>query len=169
MAPKKLNNYQSEEVLARRLRFGTVTGTETETSQAFKDECDINRVLDRAKKGVGMAHLANYQKLYGDFQDFDGKTFEDMQIKLAEANTIFQDLPAHIRNEFDNQPGKFFEFVNNDENKDRLEEIFPVLANPHMDFPDVIGGLAKSIETLAAASSDAPTGTDASKGEVEGE
>lgn len=163
-----LNKKQSKSIQARRKIHGTDTGKETQTSQAFADECDINRVLDRAKKGIGLAHLANYQAQYADFSDMDHNTYEDMRFRLAEAETMFQDLPAHIRSEFDNNAGKFFEFVNDDKNKDRLEEIFPVLANPHKDFPDVIGGLADAVNTLAAASSNAATETDASETGTEG-
>jgi len=149
----------------RREKTWTNASEEGLTNQAFKDECDINRVLDRAKKGVGIAHLANYQGVYGDFSDMDANTYEAMVTNLANANSIFHDLGAELRAEFDNNPGKFFEFVNNPENKDRLEEIFPTLAAPGKQFPDVIGGLATAVEKLATASSNAPPGDGASEEE----
>ena len=133
------------------------------TKQSYLDQCNINRMMDRVKHGASLSHLANYGGEYGDFSDWDANTYEDMQIQLARANSMFEDLPAELRNEFENDPGKWLEFVNNPENKDRLEEIYPVLAAPGKQLPDVIGGLATAIEnlkledTVAAASTiDAP-------------
>ena len=136
------------------------------TKQSFVENCDINRIMDRAKKGASLSHLANFKGEYGDFSDWNEHTYEDMCNDMARAQTIFNDLPAELRNEFDNNPGKFLGFVNDPKNAERLEEIFPVLAEPGRQFPDVIGGLATTLEvlneTLAAPSSDGPSASDAS-------
>lgn len=131
------------------------------TKQSFVAQCDINHIMERAKKGASLSHLANFGGQYGDFSNWDEHTYENMLNDLSRANTIFADLPAELRNEFDNNVGKFMGFVNDPENKDRLEEIFPVLAEPGRQFPDVIGNLATQIETLnntvaAASTNDAP-------------
>ena len=129
------------------------------TKQTYLDQCDINRTMDRVKHGASLSHLANYGGEYGDFSDWDANTYEDMQIQLARANSMFEDLPAELRNEFENDPGKWLEFVNNPENKDRLEEIYPVLAAPGKQLPDVIGGLATAIENLKLEDTVAPAST----------
>lgn len=139
----------------------------TPVKQSFKDECDINRVLDRAKHGASLSHLLKHQGTYGDFSTWDERTYEDMQNQLARGVSIFNDLPAELRNEFNNNPGKFFQFVNDPANTDRLEDIFPALAAPGRQFPDVIGqqtaqALVSAVQQLATASSNAPTDTDAS-------
>ena len=54
--------------------------------QAFKDQCDINRILDKAKKTGVLSHVNKYEQHYGDFADFD---FEEAQIKLANAKASF--------------------------------------------------------------------------------
>ena len=36
------------------------------TNQTFKDECNINRVLDRAKTGATASHLLNHGGSYGE-------------------------------------------------------------------------------------------------------
>lgn len=135
----------------------TKGGPET-TNQAFKDECDINRVLDRSKHGASLSHLLNHGGSYGDFSTWNENTFEQMQIDYARGVSIFNDLPAELRSEFDHNPGKFFGFVNDPENTDRLEEIFPALAAPGRQFPDVVGEATatKILETLASLSSDGP-------------
>ena len=138
----------------KRLETATDCGGESITKQSFKDQCDINRVLDRARTGAGLSHLANYGGMYGDFSSWDERTYEDMQAQLANAVTIFNDLPAELRSvEFQNNPGKFFAFVNDPANADRLEELFPVLSQPGRQFPDVLGTIANTVtEAVAAAS-----------------
>ena len=144
----------------RRTRHATVNDDPELTVQSHKDNCNINRVLDRTKAGAGVSHLMKFAGQYGDFSDLDENSYEDMVTRLANARSIFEDLPAEIREEFGNNPGLFFKKVNDPEFKDRLEEIFPALAAPGRQFPDVLGQIPKAIQegfdTLAAASSDAP-------------
>ncbi len=126
------------------------------TKQAFKDECDINRVMDRARRGASLAHLAEHKGQYGDFSDFTEQKYEQMLNKIADAKTIFFDLPAELRqNEFQNNPGKFFEFVNNPENNDKLEELFPALSAPGRQLPDVVQGVITP-EPATPASTEPP-------------
>lgn len=128
--------------------------------QEHKTVCDINNVMLRAQTGAGLSHLARHGGEYGDFSHWDENTYENMQIEKARGVSIFNELPAELRAEFDNNPGKFFQFVNDPKNNDRLEELFPQLSQPGRQFPDIMGGLATSIdllnETLAAPSSDGP-------------
>lgn len=119
------------------------------TKQSFKDQTDLNRVLDRAGKGASLSHLMNYQGEYGDFSEFSEQYYEDMLNKLSRANTIFYDLPAEIRSEFNNNPGAFFAYVNNPENKDRLAELFPDLAQPGKQLPDVLGAATEALTAAA--------------------
>ncbi len=101
--------------------------TDGRTKQSFKDETDINKILKRAEKTGTISHLAKYEGTYGDFADFD--YFENLQ-KLTRGREIFDELPAEIRNEFKNSPGKFFDYVNDPGNVDRLGKLLPALAEP---------------------------------------
>ena len=139
-------------------RGGTVNSQPSRTKQSFKDQTDINRVLDRASKGASLSHLMNHQGSYGDFSDWSGETYETMLNKISRGNSIFYDLPAEVRSEFGNNPGAFFEFVNNPENSDRLEEIFPDLAKPGKQLPDVLGAATEAL--TAAAERLLPAGAD---------
>lgn len=104
------------------------------TKQAFKDECDIQKILAKAQKTGSIAHLTEHEGTYGDFAGYDLMEHAAM---LSRASEIFDDLPSEIRNEFSNEPAAFFEFVNDPENKDRLGELMPALAEPGSYFPDV--------------------------------
>ncbi len=97
------------------------------TKQSFKDETDINKIIQRAEKSGTISHLTKYQGAYGDFADFD--YFENLQ-KLTRGREIFDELPAELRNEFRGSPVKFFDYVNDPANKERLGELLPALAEP---------------------------------------
>lgn len=140
----------------KRLANGTITPEKSRTKQAFKDECDINRILDRAGRGASLSHLLNHSGQYGDFSDFTETTYDDMLQRISEARTIFYDLPAELRaNEFQNHPGKFFEFVNNPANNDKLEELFPAMAAPGRQLPSVVEGVITP-EPASPASAEPP-------------
>lgn len=106
------------------------------TKQAFKDETDINKLLSRAQKQGTLSHLAQHEHRYGDFSDFD---FFDAQVKLTAGREIFDALPSELRSEFHNSPAEFFEFVNDPDNRDQLEQKLPLLAAPGRQMLDVSG------------------------------
>ncbi len=104
------------------------------TKQSQKDECDINKLLERSAREGSLSHLDKYQARYGDFSDFD---FTEHAIKMAEGQTIFENLPAEVKKEFDQSPDKFFEFVTNPENVNDLPRLLPEIANRGEFFPPV--------------------------------
>lgn len=104
------------------------------THDAFKDQCDINKILEKAQQTGAVSHLSKYKETYGDYSDYDFFTHERM---LREGNAIFSDLPSEMRKEFNNNPQEFFDFVNKPDNADRLHVLFPKLAEPGKYFPDV--------------------------------
>ncbi len=101
--------------------------TDGRTKQSFRDETDINKIIQRAEKTGTISHLTKYKGVYADFADFD--YFGNLQ-KLTQGREIFDDLPAEIRNEFSGSPAKFFDYVNDPANIDRIEKLLPALAAP---------------------------------------
>ncbi len=97
------------------------------TKQAFKGQCDINKILCKAQKTGTISHLAKHEASYGDFSDFD---FLEAQTTLARANSIFDELPSELRREFHQSPSEFFEYANDPENVERLGQLLPQLAEP---------------------------------------
>ncbi len=118
------------------------------TKESYKDSTDINKILKKAQVTGSIAHLMKYpEAVYGEFAgDCDLLT---AQTRILKANTIFNDLPSEIRNEFDNDPLRFVTFCSDDENNERLAEIFPRLAEPGEYFPNPIerGALGAGIAT----------------------
>ncbi len=108
------------------------------TKQSFKDETDINKILQRAQKTGTISHLTKHQGRYADFSEFD--YFENLR-KLTEGRQIFDDLPSEIRNEFNQNPAEFFKYVNDPANKDDLMKKLPGLAAPGRQNLDVRGNI----------------------------
>ena len=89
------------------------------TKQAFKDSCDINKMLKKAQKSGSIAHLQKYPELvYGEFDgEFDLLTATQ---KIAKAGEIFAELPSEVRREFGNNAIEFVRFANDPENVGRM-------------------------------------------------
>lgn len=95
----------------------------SKVQQQFKDECDINNVMSKYKRtGVmrttvgrgGRAH-------FGDFRDVTD--YKSALEAVISADERFQGLPARLRERFGNNPGKFLNFVNNEENRDEAVKL----------------------------------------------
>lgn len=124
--------------------------TDGRTKQAFKDQTDINKLLARAAKGETLSHLAKHGAVYGDFSDIDDLlTAHD---RLQRGQAIFDRLPAEVKREFDQDVGKFYNFVNNPENRENLGEILPDLAKPGQQMP----APTRTPQTVAAEEQNAP-------------
>lgn len=104
------------------------------TKQAYAKDCDINAILKKAQRTGALSHLAQFGGVYGDFAGLD---FQTMQNQIAEANNIFERLPSEVRREFEGDPSKFFAYVNDPANVNRLAELLPAIAEPGSFFPRV--------------------------------
>lgn len=88
-----------------------VTGLECKdehlAQQQFKDECDINVIVERF--GVtGKLPLTTMQPMAGDFTSVEDFQSAVNSVKAAEAN--FMTLPSKIREKFLNRADKFVDF-----------------------------------------------------------
>ena len=71
---------------------------ESRTKQSFKDQTDINKLIQRAQVTGSIAHLEKHDKaIYGEF---DGYDMHQALQKLELAQEIFDDLPSELRREF---------------------------------------------------------------------
>lgn len=102
------------------LSFPDSEGKFGRTKQSFKDECDINNIMKRfARTGV-LDFAARQEPRYGDCT---GLEFTESMQRVAAANTMFHELPSHIRDRFKNSPAAFLDFVNNDANRVEAEKM----------------------------------------------
>lgn len=83
------------------------------TQQHFREECDINNILDRyAQTGIVPERHGAF---YGDFSE--GLEYREALDRLNSTQAEFDALPARTRDFFGNNPAKFLDFVSNPENK----------------------------------------------------
>lgn len=102
----KLKEHEAR--VRRRVQFAT--SGESLTLQSDMADANINNIIAKYRKGQLVDHVAKYQGEYGDFTEFPDNYHEAM-IKVAEANSMFESVPADIRTRFNNDPGEFLSFV----------------------------------------------------------
>lgn len=107
---------------------------DSRTIQSYADDCDINKIMQRANQGGTISHLAKFEGVYADFSDFD---FHEQTRKLTQGREIFDALPAELRREFDQSPSRFFAYVNDPANAGELRTKLPGLAKPGDQLPVV--------------------------------
>lgn len=126
--------------------------TPSRTKQAFKAECDINNIISRFLK-TGVLDFANKnQARYGDVT---GLEYQDAMFKVAAARSLFNQLPAAIRDRFENEPAKFLDFVQDDKNREEaaaLGLLKPVAASAEAPAtPPATTATASNVEAPAQA------------------
>ena len=82
------------------------------TVQSFKDSCDINNIMKKYQRTGVIDHINVYEPQYGDV---DGATFTEAMQTVANATTMFMDLPGRVREAFDHDPAKFLDYVDQKE------------------------------------------------------
>jgi len=125
-----------------RLRVGLDCGNKGGAKQEFKAECDINNIMARYRATGVLPDLALAQN--GRFLDATGLDYQDAMQTIANAQSVFNELPADLRYRFENNPGKFLEFTSNDENRAEM-------ARMGLLRPDVTESIRKAAEAAQAA------------------
>lgn len=87
------------------------------TTQADRDEVDINKIVARIYKTGQMPPMLGGEPFYGDVSEISD--LQDCYIKIQEAEDMFMSQPAEIRERFEHSPVKFVEFF---EDPGNLEE-----------------------------------------------
>lgn len=97
-----------------------VSAARDRTKQSFKDECDINHIMARYQK-TGVLDFA--QKHAPQYGDCTGVEFQAGMQKIAQARSMFEELPSKLRLRFSNDPAEFLEFVQNPANREEAKEL----------------------------------------------
>lgn len=99
-------NYDVDEAS---LASGLVFMDETLAQQHFKDETDINRIVKQFV-ATGMVNATTRQAL--DPETFyDVMDYQSALEAVRAADEVFMQLPASLRERFDNDAGAFVDFV----------------------------------------------------------
>jgi phage internal scaffolding protein len=88
--------------------------------QHFKDECDINTILQKFNIS-GLLPQSPLSPRYGDFTGISD--YHTALNRVIAAQDEFESLPATIRARFENDPAKLIEFLENENNRPEAEEL----------------------------------------------
>lgn len=99
--------------------FATINNEESLTQQSDAIDCDINVIMERYGQTGQVPQLLT-PGIGGDFSIITD--YRSALDAVRRADEQFHEIPAAIRNEFQNDAGKFIEFAQNPENIDKLRE-----------------------------------------------
>lgn len=104
------------------------------TKQSFKDECDINKIMDKFQRTGVISHYATHAPTYGDASPVE---YLDALLVISTANEMFAELPSSVRKRFNNNPEEFLEFAQNPDNLEECRKmgLAPPLSSPTLDTP----------------------------------
>lgn len=95
-------------------------GEVSRTKQQFAQEVDINRIVDKWRRGQ-QPDPPSSRLAYGDFSNVTD--FHSALLAIQDADEAFDRLPAGVRERFANNPGELLSFVSDDENLEEAYEI----------------------------------------------
>ncbi|WNK13527.1 MAG: internal scaffolding protein [Microvirus sp.] len=111
------------------------------TRQEFADECDINVIMQTYERTGVLPPAAGQMPQYLDLTNIpaDYQTALEM---MAEAKSAFENLPAAVRREFNNDASAFVEFASDPENLSQMQTwgLAPLPPPPKLDEPAGVPG-----------------------------
>ena len=122
------------------------------TEQHHAEECDVNKILATYMK-TGQLPQSDPNAQYGDSSDYD---FQSMQLQIAKAKSLFEELPEQVKAKFEFEPHRFLSFVEDERNHDELVQMG--LANApttHMEDDALPSGATDEVLAKAPASDEA--------------
>ena len=96
---------------------GIVIKSPSMTKQAFREECDMNRIMARYELTGQIEHVSSKQPIYGDFSQF--ADYQTMLGKVNQAAEAFEALPSELRKELKYDPQNLFSWIKDPANKDK--------------------------------------------------
>jgi len=113
----------------------------TPAQQQFKNDCDINTIMERFEKNNALDHVSKHQPEYGFTTS---QSYHESLNVITKADSMFNDLPAKIRDEFANNPQAFLQFVQDPKNADRAKELGIALSDKAALAATELAGPAKN-------------------------
>lgn len=111
-------SFQAPAHLTRRVSISFVDSPSM-TEQSHQESCDIHNIMRKYKQTGVIEHVAKHGGTYGDF--INALDFKEAQDRIAEAQSMFESVPAHIRADFKNDPAAYIEFMTDPANREAIE------------------------------------------------
>lgn len=90
------------------------------TEQAHKNECDVNRIIQKYDRTGLITHVSRFE---AEFGDLTGLEFKAAQDKVANALSMFEQLPANIKKRFRNSPQDLLTFMEDPNNREEAIDL----------------------------------------------
>lgn len=132
--------------LPKRKRVQVTFKNPSLTKQSFKQECDINTIVNRFQNTGQIPLQNNLEPQYGNAPDLDLKTALD---NVKNLHREFDDLPDYKKQIFNNNPTEYAEFLS------QYEERPESFHSSFLDEPDT--SVPKSTSDSLKESSDPST------------
>lgn len=108
------------------------------TQQHFRDECDLNKIVQRALQTGDMTIFTTQQR--GEFYDASVVSdYADAMAMIDDVNDDFSSLPSAVRAQFGNDVSKYVEWMSDPANWEKavelglLETAEPLAGSPSKD------------------------------------
>lgn len=101
-----------------RKREGFETTGESLTQQSHAAAADVRNIIKQYDRTGLIANVNKGIAQYGDYSEIN--EYAEALNMVNEANQSFATLPSHIREQFNNNAGLFFEFATNPKNSEEM-------------------------------------------------
>jgi len=104
-----------------RTRTGFETTGESLTQQSHAAAADVRNIIKQYDRTGLIANVNKGIAQYGDYSEIN--EYAEALNMVREAEQSFQEIPSHIREQFNNNAGLFFEFATNPKNSEKMVEM----------------------------------------------
>lgn len=145
--PEKTNKMMVKNFFHRENVKTIITG-KSMTKSEYASELDRNKIMEKYKNFGVMPHELADKGYYADVSEI-GDYFES-KTTVKDAERAFLTIPARIRKEFNNDPGKLMDFLNDPKNEDKARELGILNKKPDLgssfsqEAPPTMGGVSTS-------------------------
>ena len=106
---------------SERKREGFETTGESLTQQSHAAAADVRNIIKQYDRTGLIANVNKGIAQYGDYSEIN--EYAEALNMVREANESFAEIPSHIREQFGNNAGAFFEFATNPKNSEKMIEL----------------------------------------------
>lgn len=129
------------------------------TDQSFKEECDINTIMQRYQSTGEMPQI---NKVAPQYMDCTGHDFQTHMDFIVQAQDLFDQLPSALRDRFGNDPAAFLDFTSNEDNLPEMAKL-GLLTQDAADrilYPPPTGSFSNDSAGVQTPTPPSPTGSE---------
>lgn len=133
------------------------SGQRSRTRQSEKDNCDINKIMERFNRTGQLPQMRTTPPQYGDARIVDYQTAQQI---IKDAKSAFNELPAKVRQEFGHDPQNYLQALS-DTSKDNVQKLLKlgILIEREEEPKEVLKRIASNTKKDAEKSSGNSTPT----------